>query len=348
MTHARQLALARAATIVAAILCGPDVFTPIRAQRTEVLPNPYQRVDSPLVFPAGRQIGSILGLDVDPNGQDIWVLDTCGGDLQACVTSKTDPILKFDESGKYVESFGGGMLVHPHGLYIDPAGNIWVVDGFGVVDDADETGKGHQVFKFGPDGKLLLTLGTAGVPGKTESTFYWPSDVLVAPTGNIFVADGHSGPSNDRIVKFTKDGKFIKAWGTKGTGQRQFNETHSLAMDSRGRLFVGDRRNRRIQLFDQDGQFLDEWKQFGAPSEIFIDHEDVMYVADSESDEKTNPGVRNGVYIGSAKDGRVTAFVSDTLPNQRQELVVLDRNGNMWTGFTVGRQIRKFVKKQAD
>src|SRR5262249_48665430 len=151
--------------------------------------------------------------------------------------------------------FGSGMLAYPHGLYADKQGNIWVTDGDG------KDGKGHQVFKLNADGKVLMTLGKAGVAGDGPDTFNRPTDVIVAPNGDIFVSDGHGGDSNARIVKFTKDGKFIKAWGKKGSGPGEFTLPHSLAFDSKGRLFVADRENSRIQIFDQDGKFITEWKQ---------------------------------------------------------------------------------------
>ena len=341
-----HMRLAQATVIALTMLCGSDVFTQPGVVRSESYPNPYRLVENPLTFPDGRQVGFVMGLDVDRNGKDIWVLDTCGGggDLQACVTTNAhvDPVLKFDESGTFIRSFGAGMIAHPHGLYVDASGNVWIADGYGGTE-AKPT-KGHQVFKFSPEGQLLLTLGTAGVRGKTESTFNTPSDVLVAPNGDIFVADGHADDTNQRIVKFDKDGTFLKAWGTNGSGPGQFGETHSLAMDSQGRLFVGDRRNNhRIQIFDQDGTFLAEWKQFGSPSEIFIDHEDVMYVAAPYPDTTANPGLKPGIYVGSAKDGRVTAFIP--VSDNFQELVVADRNGNVWGGFTNGRMIRKYEKR---
>src|SRR5205807_10332395 len=134
--------------------------------------------------------------------------------------------------------------------------NVWITDAQG------KDGKGHQVIKFSPEGKVLLTLGKAGVTGDGADTFNQPSDVVVAPNGDIFVADGHGGNSNARIVKFSKDGKFIKAWGKKGSAPGEFDTPHALAFDSKGRLFVADRANDRIQIFDQDGKFLDQWKQF--------------------------------------------------------------------------------------
>ena len=217
---ARHVRVAQAVVITAALLCGSDVFTQGRAERADSYPNPYRTVENPLTMPEGRELGWISGLGVDRNGKDIWVVDTCGGDLNGCVNSTVDPVMKFDASGKFVKSFGGGMIVHPHALYVDPSGNIWIADGFGSrpLVEVDAYGKGQQVLKFSPDGELLLTLGTPGVRGKTDRTFNMPSDVVVAPNGDIFVADGHvlrpDDPlTNQRIVKFSKDGTFIKAWG---------------------------------------------------------------------------------------------------------------------------------------
>ena len=175
-----------------------------------------------------------------------------------------------------MKSFGAGLFVFPHGIHVDRDGNVWVTDAQG------RDGKGHQVFKFSPEGKVLMTLGKAGVAGNGPDTFNAPSSVLVAPNGDIFVGDGHGGNTNSRIVKFAKDGKFIKTWGKKGTAPGEFDTPHALAMDLRGRLFVGDRNNNRIQIFDQDGKFIDQWAQFSRPSGVYIDSNDVIYVADSE------------------------------------------------------------------
>ena len=302
----------------------------------------YRMIENPLVLPEGREMGWVMGIDVDRDRGDVWLFDTCGADLQDCIGSTVDPILRFDASGRFVAGFGAGMFAHPHGLYIDPDGNIWALDGYG--GDVPQAEQGHQVFKFSPDGTLLLTLGTAGVAGAGTDTFYTPSDVLVAPNGDIFVADGHGGDMNDRIVKFRGDGTFVTDWGTKGSAPGEFDNTHSLAMDSAGRLFVGDRGNRRIQIFDQDGQFLEEWTQFGSPSEVFIDEHDMIYVADSTSSEDT-PGFARGIWIGNAADGSVVDFIPDPDPNGSQELVVATPDGTLFGGLTVGRAVRKFVRE---
>src|SRR6267142_2649537 len=208
--------------------------------------NPYQTIENFFKMPDGRKVGSTAGITIDRDGTSIWVFERCGGNY--CTESSVAPILKFDQSGTVVKSFGAGMFVRPHGIHIDRDGNVWVSDG------------------EGPDGKLLMTLGKAGVAGNGPDTFNQPSAILVAPNGDIFIGDGHGGNSNARVVKFSKDGKFIKTWGKKGTAPGDFETPHTLAMDSRGRLFVGDRGNNRIQIFDQNGTYLEEWKQFGRPS----------------------------------------------------------------------------------
>jgi DNA-binding beta-propeller fold protein YncE len=213
-----------------------------------------------------------------------------------------------------------------------------------VSDGRAKNGKGHTVMKFSPAGALLMTLGKPGVPGAGPDTFNGPSDILIAPNGDIFVADGHGGDTNARIVKLSKDGKFIKAWGKKGSGPGEFDSPHGLAMDSAGRLFVADRSNSRIQVFNQDGQFLFEWRQFGRPSGVFIDKKDVIYVADSQSTEQANPGYKQGIRIGSAKDGKVAAFIPWTETNTL-EGVAADDQGNVYGGYTNTLNFRRFVKK---
>lgn len=305
------------------------------------LPNPYRIVEKWGTLPEGRMWGSSSAVDIGPDG-NIWVAERCGANT--CAGSNLAPVLHFDRSGKLLKSFGEGLFVFPHGIFVDRAGNVWITD----ADVKD--GKGNQVIKFSPEGKVLLTLGKAGVAGDGPDTFNRPSDVVVAPNGDIFVADGHGGNSNARIVKFSKDGKFIKTWGKKGTAPGEFDTPHAIAMDSKGRIFVGDRGNNRIQIFDQEGNFIAEWKQFGRPSGIFIDKHDNIYVADSESRADNHPGWKRGIRIGSAKDGSVSAFIPDTEPDPDHkptsgaEGVAADNSGNVYGAEVGPKDVKKYVK----
>jgi sugar lactone lactonase YvrE len=340
MTYQGGVRLALAAGVAAIALSGPGASVQATAQVTDSQGNPYQVVANHFKLPEGRTMGSAAAIDIDHDGRSVWVFERCGGASQAlaCADSQLAPVLKFDASGKLVTSFGAGMFVSPHGIHVDRQGNLWLSDGAG------KAAKGHQVFKFSPDGRVLMTLGKAGVAGDGPDTFNQPSDILVAPNGDVFVADGHGGNSNARIVKFSKDGTFIKTWGRKGSGHGEFDTPHSLAMDSSGRLFVADRGNSRIQIFDQDGRFLEEWRQFGRPSGLFIDSNDVLYAADTQSDEKTNPGYKRGIRIGSVKDGKVTAFISDADPDGTGEGVAADVDGNIYGALTARQSLKEYVK----
>ena len=298
---------------------------------TNDLPNPYQTISNFLQVPEGRTWGSMSAVDIDKDGVSVWVAERCG--TNACVGSTLDPVMLYDANGKFVRSFGSGMIQSPHGLHVDRDGNIWVVDcsctiggGRGGGPPPDPT-KGHQVFKFSRDGKLLMTLGKPG-GGKGEEYFTTPNAVITAPNGDIFVSEGHSSGAGTtaRVLRFSKDGKFISAWGT-GVDTTQidqpyaFNQPHALALDSRGRLFVGDRSYNRIKIFDMSGKLLDTWYQFSRPSGIYIDKDDNIYVADSESQVVGNGRGREwkrGIRVGSAKDGSVKYFIPDPIPNCAQ------------------------------
>jgi sugar lactone lactonase YvrE len=333
MSNAGRVGLALAAGAALVVL----------SQAVDAQNSSYQTVENFFKMPEGRKVGSTAGITIDPDGTSIWAFERCGG--QDCVGSTAAPILKFDASGRMTRSLGAGMFVRPHGIHVDRENNIWVTDGDGPDGkDARRNGKGHQVFKFSPDGKVVMTLGKAGVAGAGPDTFNMPSAVFVAPNGDIFIGDGHGGNSNARMLKFSKDGKFIKTWGKKGTAPGDFETPHTLAMDSRGRLFVGDRGNNRIQIFDQEGKFLEEWKQFGRPSGIFIDRNDILYVADHQSDAKTNPGFSKGITIGSARDGKVTARIPDPDPEGSQEGVAADAKGNVYGSLTGGMALKRYVK----
>ncbi len=271
-------------------------------------PNPYVAQPGFLAFPAGRSAGSTSGVAVDSQGH-IWVADRCAAN--SCDGSDLDPVLEFASNGAFIKSFGKGLMVFPHGLFVDGHDRIW------VTCAQAKDGRGAQVFAFDSQGHRLMTLGKAGISREGPDTFSEPNAVIVARDGTILVADGHSpGKGPARIVRFDAKGKFLGQWGTRGPARGQMEVPHTLAMDSKGRLFVGDRWNNRIDIFTPEGKLLDVWTQFGRPSGIYIDKADRIYVADSESRARDgyghNPGWKRGIRVGDARTGAVTAFIPDT------------------------------------
>lgn len=310
--------------------------------------SPYRAVEGwGKTLPDGRQWGSDSAIATDSKG-NVWTAERCGG--SSCADSKVDPIIEFDTSGKVIKSIGAGLFVVPHNIYIDKSGNLW------VTDNAVKDGKGGQVIELSPDGKVLMTLGKAGVAGEAPDAFDQPNGIAIAANGDIFVAEGHAiGKGSATVLKFTKDGKFIKQWGEHGSGPGQFEVPHAVSIDSKGRVFIADRGNRRIQIFDQDGKFLEQWAQFGIPSGVFIDRRDMLYVADSMSQSEDpklptyNPGFEQGIRIGSAKNARVTAFIPIPPPagvlTNAPEGVAADASGNVYGADVFLKDVRKFVKE---
>ncbi|MFW6193838.1 MAG: hypothetical protein ACOC83_10170 [Gemmatimonadota bacterium] len=349
MTHAARPALAPVAPILAALVLaggGPRAAPAQDVHPPDSVPTPYEAVEGVWAeLPDGREWGATSAVYPAPDGRGIWAAERCGANL--CVDSDVDPVLLFDLEGEVVRSFGAGMFAWPHGMHVDPDGNVWVTDAVGYAPVPE--GWGHVVYKFSPEGELLMTLGQKGVAGDGPDTFNKPSDVLVAPDGNVFVADGHDAGGNNRIVKLSPEGEFLEAWGTTGEAPGEFRDPHALAMDSRGRLFVADRGNNRIQIFDQEGNHLESWTEFGRPSGLYIDGDDVLYAADSESNTARNPGVRRGIYIGSAEDGTLHAFIPDPEPNPDEsgtsgaEGVAVDAEGAVYGAEVGPTMLRKYV-----
>lgn len=318
-------------------------------------PNPYATIEGWAQLPDGRVQGAVGDLDVDPDGEHIWAVVRCDaiernrfGD--ECMDSDLDSVLKFDSEGNVVESFGGGMFIWPHGIDVDADGNVWVTDAVSNARIPDGDSRGHQVVKFSPTGEVLIVLGTPGESGGGPDHFNAPADVVVADNGDVFVADGHNNDGNGRVVKFDSRGNFIKDWGKPGYAPGQFRTLHTIAIDQRGRLFVGDRSNNRLQLFTQDGEFLAQWTQFGRPSGIFFDQHDNIYVADSESDDLQNPGWEMGIRIGDAHLGWVKYFIQLPTGDPRStigdgaEFVAADAAGNLYGGEPAPRKLQRYIR----
>lgn len=341
-------------------------FAPLSAQDIRPVnnaPNPYVTITDFFKLPAGRTWGSTSAVEIDRDGKSVWIAERCGAN--SCLDRATGrmstlpPVLKFDSTGKLVTSFGAGMLVFPHGIYVDADGNIWVTDGQdnssaaatggGAAGPGPGATIGNQVFKFSPQGKVLLTLGKPG-GAAAPGYFYQPNDVVTSANGDIFVSEGH-GQGNDRILKFDKNGKFLKEWGKLGTGPGEFDQPHALAIDSRNRLLVGDRNNNRIQIFDLDGKYLEELRQFSRPSGIYLTKNDMLYVSDSESESvsQNHNGWKRGIRWGSLKDGRILGFIPDPVAHasttSAAEGVAVDAAGNIYGAEVGPKDVKKYVKK---
>lgn len=317
-------------------------------------PSPYRLVDHWARLPGGREMGAVGKVTMDPDGQHLWAVIRCDAPGEEfgweCLDSDLDPVIKFDLDGNVVESFGSGMFIWPHGIDVDHDGNVWVTDAVSSARIPEGDTRGHQVVKFSPAGEVLLVLGTPGIEGSGHNAFTSPSDVAIAANGDVFIADGHNNTGNNRVVKYTNDGRYLMEWGRTGYAPGEFRALHAIDIDSDGRLFVGDRSNNRIQIFDQQGNHQATWYQFGRPSGIAFDDNGQIFVADSESDNVQNPGFEMGIRIGDVETGWVTEFIvyqwgdpRDTAGNGA-EFVAVDPEGNIYGGEPRPRNIQKYVR----
>jgi hypothetical protein len=342
------------------------------------LPNPYRLVIGWPTLPTsmnGGHWGEVSRVHVDTKG-NVWVFHRCfattppGSAVCLGPYANNPPILEFDPSGKLLASLGTGLFVYPHGFTVDGDGNLWTTD---VNDRATILGMsaknsdgvvmGQEALKLSPAGKVLMTLGTEGVSGTGPNTFDRPPGIAVAPNGDIFVSDGHSpnDHNNARILKFDKDGKFIKSWGHMGSEPGNFNEPHDICIGgSENHVFVADRKNKRIQVFDQDGNFIAAWPQFGEPNSIFVGKDDTIYAGVTFDDPNVSqpPGTLHGVpskgevrgiMIGNAKDGSLKAFVPDPVDlnsvvrGSSASGIGADDNGNIYAADVGAHNLRKYT-----
>src|SRR6266850_490731 len=337
---------------------------------TNDLPSPFRSVAPWGKLPEGHKWGALNGVAVDNDGRSLWVVDRCGANpdvppgaspfqYDSCAGSSWAPVHKLDPDGNIVKSFGAGLFVFPHKIYLDRDSNVWVVDMRAInarekLKYPDARPAGHTVVKFDPDGKVLMTIGTPGIAGNPPDAVTEPCSIVVAPNGDLFIAEGHSGQQPNaapdtvaRISRFTKDGKFIRSFGRLGSGPAEFKTPHDIAMDAEGRLLVADRGNYRIQILEQDGRFIAEWKQFGRPSGVYL-RDSLIYVADSESNGVApNPGWLRGIRVGELKTGKVLYRIPD--PEEMKgtsaaEGVAVDTMGNVFGGEVGPRQLSKHFR----
>ncbi len=219
---------------------------------------PYKAVSNFFKFPEGMSSGESSAVAVNSKGH-IFLFQ------------RVKPMLaEYDEHGAFIRSIGEGLFTHPHGLRIDAEDNLW------TTDDGN-----HLVLKIDPSGKVLLVLGRINTAAEADWLFNRPADVAFAKNGDVYVADGYG---NSRIVKFDRDGNFIKAWGKYGSGTGEFDLPHTVVVDREGRVYVGDRENQRIQIFDADGKFLRQWTNIGYPYGLVITPDQHVWMADGGYD----------------------------------------------------------------
>jgi len=290
--------------------------------------------------PEGMPWGRTPGVFVDDKDQ-VWLF-----------TRANPPVQVYTTEGKFVRAWGEGMIgatptsLGSHQIKIDHEGLVW------LCDTAN-----HVVLKCTPEGKLLATLGTPGRWGCDERHFNRPTDVAITPDGRIFVTDGYG---NARVVEFDARGKFVKQWGTQGTGPGEFSLPHAIGFDSKGRLYVADRNNARIQVFDQDGRFLDQWQNIMVPWSIWITADDQIWVCGSSpmrwADEDMPLGCppKDQLVVRFDATGRVRQLWTfpkgedgAEKPGELNWLhgIALDRHGNLYATDIIGERAQKFVRR---
>jgi DNA-binding beta-propeller fold protein YncE len=338
--------------------------------RPTELPNPYRLVEHWPTLPAklnGGRWGEVIRVHVHSDG-NIWVFQRCFNTVPAgsatCIGrgEANPPILEFNPSGKLLKSFGTGLFAYPHGFTVDKDGNLWTTD----VNDqpavlgmsarnADGVVMGQEVLKLNTAGKVLMMIGKEGVAGNGPDTFDRPTGVAVAPNGDVFVTDGHApnGHNSARVVKFSRDGRFLRSWGHLGTAPGDFDEPHDIFVGgSQNRVYIADRKNNRIQVFDQEGAFIAAWKQFGQPSSVFVGKDDTIYVGASFSDPGAKKGELRGIVVGNVKDGSLKAFIPDPADLDKLERgtsasgIAADAAGNIYAADVGAHNLRKYLKVQ--
>lgn len=265
-------------------------------------------------LPAGWNFGETPGVAVDAKDH-VYVLHR-----------GENPILEFTPDGRLVRSWGKGLFIRPHAIRIDPEGNIWTVD--------NDT---HQILKMDPSGRIRMVIGRRGQSGETEEAFNRPTDVAFGPDGEIYISDGYV---NSRVVKFSKEGRYITAWGKKGSAPGEFNLPHSVAVDKQGRVYVGDRENRRLQIFDSNGKFLKEWTHVGSPWGLDMQPDQTLFIADGYNDRVLHVDLTGKVLGAFGGNGRMPGDLSYV------HHLEVDSAGNIYVGEIKNQRVQKFEPRK--
>jgi DNA-binding beta-propeller fold protein YncE len=286
--------------------------------------------------PAGIEWGHVSGIAVDKQDQ-VWVF-----------TRATPPVQVYDAGGKFVRAWGEKHIKKAHHLKIDPQGNVWVAD----IEE-------HLVMQFTPEGKLLREIGTRGQTGDDERHFNMPTDMAITAAGDVFVSDGYG---NNRVVQFGRDGKFIKSLGKLGVKPGDFSIPHAIAVDSKGRLYVADRNNGRVQIFESSGKVLDVWANVMTPWGLWITPQDDIWVCGSSPTNwqrteefgvpppdqllmKFNPAGRplDLMILPTGKEGQEKSGELGWV-----HCIAVDSKGNIYLGDIQGKRAQKFVRRAPD
>ncbi|MDQ6676935.1 MAG: peptidyl-alpha-hydroxyglycine alpha-amidating lyase family protein [Acidobacteriota bacterium] len=286
------------------------------AESSKIPALPYHAVENWAKLPAGWNLGECSGVAVDRN-DNVWVFNR-----------GPHPVIEFDRTGKMLQAWSEVPVKSAHGIRVDPQGNIWLID---VA--------GHKVLKMSAQGRVLMVIGGVGdAPGDQTSkdAFNRPTNVAFAANGDFFVSDGYV---NSRVVKFNRDGEYLKQWGSKGTGDNQFNIVHDVVFDSRGRLLVADRENARVQIFDQDGTLLNIWPDLGAAWGLaYSSMEDAVYLADGRNDRVVKLNMEGHITGVLGSHGRIPGKFN--YPHS----LAIDSTGALYVAEIRNWRVQKFVK----
>lgn len=296
----------------------------------------YQVVHGWPKLPDGRVLGQATGVDLDPRGNvyvfhrasRVWSVDPA----LPLIAESTVEVFN-QATGRHIRSWGENLFLMPHGLTIDREGNIWLTD---VLL--------HQVFKFSPSGELLMSLGEARVPGADRTHFSLPTDVAVLSDGSFYVSDGYG---NSRVVKFSPNGEFQFEWGSKGTGPGEFDLPHAIDVDDAGRVYVADRENARVQVFDGRGSFLTEWRgaDLGRPYSVAVSGNRAVVVDGGDQPEE---GPDRGGAAELDLDGRILdqfgAFGNQDGQFRLAHDVAIASDGSIFIVDAWGQRVQRFVR----
>jgi len=296
--------------------------------------NNYQLLNNWPDLPGGFKLGNPTGIGIDSN-QNIFIFHRTGrvwsgGSMpDKYISSKT--ILMLDrDTGKILNSWGDNLFIMPHGLTVDMNNNIWVTD-VGL----------HQVFKFSHDGKLLMILGEAKVPGNDSTHFNLPTDVAIAKDGSFYVSDGYG---NSRVVKFSSTGEYLFDWGKKGDKEGEFNLPHAIDLDDKGNIYVADRENSRIQVFTPTGEFLKQWtdKSFGNISSVVFDKEKKGFIAVDYTTSPSDMILGSEIILFDPSGNFITKFGKEEGIKCWYHNVVVDNQESIYITDILRNKIQKF------